>query len=117
MIVMDNEMVIVVESYCVGENAYFLKDISKEDFLKIQEIIGMDLEDDLTHEHPIKIKLLTAEQNRAAMISGICFGEGCSREQARRIVDGEELLSDEEEEIQSDKEYEELKNKNIEGAK
>jgi len=102
---------IVVESFCEGENGYFLKDISIEDFRKIEEIVGMDLLDDLSSEHPIKIKLLTPEENRDAMIRGISWAEGCSNEQARRIVDGEELLSDDEEEAQSDKEYQELVSK------
>lgn len=97
------ENVIVVEHYCEGEGMYFIKEITLEELNKIEEIVGTDFTDDLTLEHPIKIKLLTSEQNREALISGTAFGEGCSEELARRIVDGEGLLSEEEEDAQLNK--------------
>lgn len=101
-------MHIMVSTHCIGEGMDFVHEITKEQLDKIQEIIGADIVDDLTLEHPIEIKLYTPEQARQALIDGTAWGDGCSQEQARRIVDGEELLSDEEEEAQQDKEFAEM---------
>jgi len=109
---MKDGMHIAVRTYCEGECAYFLHELTLEQLEKIEEIIGADLIDDLTIEHPIKIVLQSPVEYRKSMIDGIVFSEGCSYEQARRTVDDEDLLSEEEEEIQQEKEFEELmKNK------
>ena len=108
---MKEGMHIVVAHHCSGEGVDFVRDITIEQFKQIEEIIGEDLFDDLTMEHSIKICLQTPEQHRQSLISGTAFGEGCSLEQARRIVDEEELLSDEDEEAQQDKEWKELDSK------
>lgn len=96
---------VVLEHFCPGENAHFQTEVPKNVLKSFEKALKEDILDDLTLERPFIIKLVTAEEHREACINGLIWGEGCSRKSAERIVDGLEPLSDEEEEAEQEKEF------------
>lgn len=91
---MKDGMHIIVQSHMEGESIDTQVSITKEQFDEIEKVVGCDLFDDLTREHPIKIMLQTPEEHREAEINGLCWGDGISRKLAARIIDGEKVTDE-----------------------
>lgn len=95
------EEITISHSLCADKFKQFLKDNINDDV----DVIFEDIENDFKME----LKTITVEENREAEIRGTMYGENCSRAQAIRIIDDLELLSDEDEEKELEKEYQENK--------
>ena len=99
---------IMIESFIDGEGFHVLSSVPFKLLEDIEALVKHDFIDDLTREHPIRIKLVTSAEKRETEISGIMY-DGWSRKNAERMADGleaivnehgEDAYADEEDEIE-----------------
>ncbi len=87
-----NGKILTIKIWQSGEDMTWQHSIPVDAFRKfLKEHTTEDADvvlDDLSSEHPIKITLVSTEEEREANINGLMWGDGCSRKWAERVVDG-----------------------------
>lgn len=78
----------VVSTYLEGEGHHIWTPITEEQINQIEKIVGIDMFDELSLDHPIEIKEITDEQSVESELNGASI-DGCDtkEEQIRYLLD------------------------------